>query len=276
MELKSFVIVCILSLSLLLSTSITITTRIYASGTGDLLVNGGFEDGLNGWIQSTPAGSYSYNVVNDGTSHPTAMEYSRWNSHSDGAGTGLWQELDILVSDYSALYITLDVKVISNTLHNSGWWADVKGGGGEWPALVRIIYEDVFGAEWIWEHGFFPDDDNEYYGRTNFEYVVRNQWRHYVSPNLVDMTTTTTGPHNEPLYGPPPYRLKYINVGGTGWDVKGLFDSISLRGDFAVGGTTTSINLEHPSSVWMTAIIGMVSVVFASSLYVKRRKSRKL
>lgn len=252
------------------------TTRTFAGGAGNLLINGGFEDGLNEWTSTIPAGSYSYSVVSDGSSYPHAFSYRRWNSGSDGGTAGLWQNLDLLVSDYSALYVELDVKVVSNTLHNSGWWSNTYGGSGEWPAIVGLTYEDKFGTVWTWVHGFFPDDNNENYGRTNFEYVARNQWRHYLSPNLVDVTTTTTAPHNVPLSSPPPYHLKTIFVGGSGWDYEGLFDSVRLWGDrIIVGGTTASMDPKHPLSAWITTVVGIAALTITTSVLARRKRFRE-
>lgn len=242
-----------LAFFLLLPTLAALTGE--ANGIGNLLVNGGFEDGLNGWSSSTPAGSYSYNVISDGA-YLHALEYSRWNSGSDGGTCGQSQELDVLVSDYDSLYVELDVKVISNSLPNSGWWSDTYGGRGEFPALVSIIYEDENGSTWIWDHAFFPDDDNEYYGRTNFEYVVRNQWNHYVSPSLTEVTTTTTAPHNVPISSPTPHRLKSIFVGGTGWDYTGMIDNVKLWGSpkATVDINPDTLNLKSRGK-WITAYI---------------------
>ena len=210
-------------------TSIRLGKEVIHSG--DLVTNGGFEDGLYGWSSGgSGTGYWSYVVVNDGTEHPDALEYKRWASGADGGSAGVWQDLDILVSDYDSLYLELDVKVISNALQNSGWWSYQYGGYGEFPVAVFIRYEDSEGNTWNWNHNFFPSDNDEYYGRTNFSYVDRNVWYHYVSPNLADVTTTLTGPHNQPIPSPTPYRITCISVGGTGWDFNGRIDNVNLWG----------------------------------------------
>jgi len=210
-------------------TSIRLEKEVIHSG--NLVTNGGFEDGLYGWTTGGGGtGYYSQVVVNDGTEHPDALEYKRWASGADGGSAGAWQDLDILVSDYDSLYLELDVEVISNALQNSGWWSYQRGGYGEFPVAVFIRYEDSDGNIWTWNYNFFPSDDNEYYGRTNFSYVDRNVWYHYVSPNLADVTTTLTGPYNQPISSPTPYRITGISVGGTGWDFHGRIDNVNLWG----------------------------------------------
>lgn len=198
---------------------------------GNLLTNGGFEDGLNGWTPTASGiGSHSTAVVYNGTEHPDALEYKRWNSGSDGGSAGAYQYVDILVSDYNSLYVELDVKVISNSLTDSGWWSDRYGGFGEFPAKIYVSYEDADGNPWLWDHNFHPSDNNERWKRTNFNYVTRNQWFHYVSPNLVEVTTTKTEPHNVPIPSPTPYRITRIWIGGTGWNFHGRMDNINLWG----------------------------------------------
>lgn len=210
-------------------TSIKLGKEVIHSG--NLVTNGGFEDGLNGWTTGSGGpGYYSHVVVDDGTEHPDALEYKRWGSGANGASVGAWQDLDILVSDYDSLYLELDVEVISNSLQDSGWWSYQYGGYGEFPVAVFVRYEDSDGSIWNWNYNFFPSDDNEYFGRTNFGYVDRSVWYHYVSPNLADVTTTLTGPHNQPISSPTPYRITSISVGGTGWDFNGRIDNVNLWG----------------------------------------------
>lgn len=197
---------------------------------GNLLVNGGFEDGLTGWRNAfSGRGSHSATVVPNGT-RLDVLEYHRWNSGADGGTCAVVQDLDILVSDYTELYVECDAKVISNSLHDSGWWSYERGGYGEWPAKVTIIYEDATGTVWNWIHAFFPSDNNERWGRTEFEYVTRNTWVHYKSPNLINVNTTLTLPYNEPVASPPPHRIIGIAVGGNGWDFKGRIDNVNLWG----------------------------------------------
>jgi hypothetical protein len=210
-------------------TSIRLGKEVIHSG--NLVTNGGFEDGLYGWTTSGGGtGYYSHVVVDDGTEHPDTLEYTRWASGADGGSAGAGQDLDILVSDYDSLYLELDVEVISNALQSSGWWSYQRGGYGEFPVAVFIRYEDSDGNIWNWNYNFFPSDNNEYYGRTNFSYVDRNVWYHYVSPNLADVTTTLTGPYNQPIPSPTPYRITGISVGGTGWDFNGRVDNVNLWG----------------------------------------------
>jgi hypothetical protein len=96
------------------------------------------------------------------------------------------------------------------------------------PGRVVIEYQDELGGNWAWDHNFLPSDNNERFGRTNFDYVTRNEWYHYVSPNLLNVTTTKTGPHNAPIDSPTPYRITRIYVGGAGWDFNGRFDDVQL------------------------------------------------
>ncbi len=63
-------------------------------------------------------------------------DVTRWNSGADGGREGIYQNLSINVSEYKSLYLEADIKVISNTLGDSGWWSDVYGKDGEFPVHI--------------------------------------------------------------------------------------------------------------------------------------------
>ncbi len=195
----------------------------------NLITNGNFSDGLNNWTEGDYGRNRQVEVVYDDTINSSVLEFKRWNSGADGGREGINQNLSINVSEYKSLYLEADIKVISNTLGDSGWWSDVYGGDGEFPAHIYLHYRDENGTDWVWTHGFLPIKDN--WNRRNYDVVNRSEWYHYVSPNLVNVTTTTTKPHNVPVYSPPPKTITGIFLGGKGWDFRGRIDNAKLYGE---------------------------------------------
>jgi len=115
--------------------------KIYGIPTENHVANGDFEDGLTDWTESYYGSGNRYvQVIYDGTMNSDVLEYKRWNSGGSGGKEGVYQPLNIDVTQYSELYIELDVKVMMYTLSNSGWWSDVYGGAGEWPGEVCLWY----------------------------------------------------------------------------------------------------------------------------------------
>lgn len=205
--------------------------------------NGDFENDLINWECKHYTGGARTGLgrceqVYDPGMNSKVLEYKRSLSYSDGGAAGVYQPLNIPVSGYDSLRLEADVKVISNTLTNSGWWSKVYGGIGEFPAHIMIYYKDRDGNNQVWTHGFLPSDNNEYYGRTNFSYVTRNQWYHYLSPNLLTEITTKTKPGNQPIQTPPMKVITGIFVGGNGWDFKGRYDNVKLYATGAQGRVT--------------------------------------
>ena len=196
----------------------------------NLIINGDFSDGLNNWTErGYGRGNRQVEVVYEEAINSSVLEFKRWNSGADGGMEGVYQKLSINVNEYKSLYLEADIKVISNTLSDSGWWSYVYGGDGEFPVHIFLYYKDENGTDWVWTHGFLPVKD--YWNRRNYDVVTRNEWYHYVSPNLVNVSTTTTKPHNVPIRSPPPKIITGIFLGGKGWDFCGRIDNVKLYGE---------------------------------------------
>lgn len=198
----------------------------------NLLLNGDFSQNLNYWefcYDCYGIGSWRGEVVYDSTNYPHVFEHERWDSHASGGKVTIYQELNIDVSLYSSIYLELDTKVISNWLGNSGLCSYYYGGDGEYPCMVWIRYKDEYDKTWYWSHGFLPCID--YWGRADYDIVVKNEWYHYQSPNLLGISTTWTDPYNQPIFSPPPKKITGIFLGGKGWDWIGRFANVKLLGE---------------------------------------------
>ncbi|MFQ6055736.1 MAG: NosD domain-containing protein, partial [Methanosarcinales archaeon] len=204
------------------------STSKMVSVKANLIKNGDFSDGLNNWTErGYGRGNRQVKVVYDDAINSSVLEFKRWNSGADGGMVGVYQNLSINVNEYKEIYLEADVKVISNTLGDSGWWSYVYGGDGEFPVHLYLYYEDENGTDWVWTHGFLPVKD--YWNRTNYDIVNRSEWYHYISPNLVFLKTTTTKPHNVPIPSPPPKKITGIFLGGKCWDFSGRIDNVKLN-----------------------------------------------
>ncbi|MEM4726699.1 MAG: hypothetical protein QXD04_00385 [Candidatus Bathyarchaeia archaeon] len=245
----------------------------------NLVVNGDFSNGLFGWTPYTwmNVGSWSINTVTDGV-HPEwspTLEYKRWDSGSDGGVVMIYQDLNICVEMFRKLYVEFDVLVLEmpGMLPDSGWYSYQNGGHGEWPALVRITYEDEYGNTWDWVHGFLHQED--FYGRKNYDVVTFGRWYHYRSPNLLNITTTLTEPGNVPVSSPPPKIIKRIYVGGQAWDFNGRFDNIKIIWYPSVGGIIVRDTLEDKlGTPILSVFLPAVLLGSAGAMYAIVRKNK--
>lgn len=131
----------------------------------ELIVNGSFQHGMDGWIdfrQQNPehAGvvplNASIELVPDTTPNGDviALEISR--PSSDRAGVvqaGVRQRIGKTLRVVTSLRLQLDVQIIDQ----------VPAGGGDdlnqFPLIVTMNYIDVDGKERIWSHGYYAIDD---------------------------------------------------------------------------------------------------------------------
>lgn len=119
---------------------------IASSPTGNLLRNGDFSDGFNCWIKTSwkninNPSQFFWNIeAQDGTPAAPCFDYKRTNSGSDGGWIGLFQKLRQHVDGWDSLKVSYNVKIVSNTLNDSGWWWTVYGGWGETPGRIVVHY----------------------------------------------------------------------------------------------------------------------------------------
>ncbi len=209
-----------------LSDEATFALTVTAGG-ADALVNGDFEAGMAPWIPYKPAipGALVLEVVAaDGSQR---FHYRRTGSGSSGGEIEVYQVLDGLdLTPYSEVYLECDVKLVSHTLGDSGYWSDQNGGYGEWPGNIRFEFMDASENTYYWNNGFA--DFADAYGRTNYTRIPLGTWYHYRSPNLKNVTTTLTGPHNTPVPSGTPVQILQVRAGGSGWDFEGYFDNVRL------------------------------------------------
>ena len=125
--------------------SVVVSGVVDGVPTGNLIANGDFGNGFTGWTQTwgkQPGNPSTFSWLidaQDGTPAP-CFEYQRANSWSDGGWCGVYQAIGKDVSGLDSLTVAYDVKIISNSLGDSGWWSAYNNGWGETPARIIVHY----------------------------------------------------------------------------------------------------------------------------------------
>lgn len=72
------------------------------------------------------------------------------------------------------LILRMEVRVDSHSLRGSGWWADRRGGTGEYPAKIRIDYLDDREQKDFWTHGFLTNKNPN--RLLNYTQIKKGEW----------------------------------------------------------------------------------------------------
>jgi hypothetical protein len=184
-----------------------------------MLVNGDFTKPLTvGWTVWTDQGGDGGNV--NGTAERVdegdrwAVRFVRIGSEplpgrGNHAEVGIRQTINEDLSDLaSSLTLQAEIKLINQSLSGGGYLSS------EYPLILRVIYEDVYGSRAEWLHGFYYQN-RESNPTRNGELVPRNVWYPYVSPNLKELN-------------PPPAKIILVDIFGSGWDFESLVSRVRL------------------------------------------------
>jgi hypothetical protein len=183
----------------------------------NLIVNGGFEEDLSpGWQAYNEQGGDGGDVDGEvsladlpGTS-ARAVRFSRTGSEGNHCETVIRQDLNEEISDLAtAIRLYLKVRLLNQSLSGGGYLSS------EYPLMMRLEYEDVYGSAGQWTHGFYyqnRDNNPTMYG----ERIARDVWFDYGSGNLL-----------ETIY-PRPARIKSLLVYASGWDYESMVTDINL------------------------------------------------
>jgi hypothetical protein len=187
------------------------------AGAQNLLVNGGFVEDLSvGWQAYNEQGGDGGDIdgeisileLPDTTSR--GVKFSRFASGGNHCETVIRQDLDEEISDLAtSISLYLKVRLEHQSLSGGGYLSS------EYPLMIRLEYEDVYGSAGQWTHGFYyqnTDNNPTMFG----ERIPRNVWFDYASGNLLDT-----------IY-PRPARLKSLLVYASGWDYESSVTDISL------------------------------------------------
>jgi hypothetical protein len=183
----------------------------------NLLVNGSFEQDLSeGWRVHNEQGGDGgevdgeVSVVELADTNSRAVRFFRAGSGGNHCETVITQDLNEEISDLvTSIGLYLRVRLVNQSLSGGGYLSS------EYPVMVRLEYEDVYGSETHWTHGFYyqnEDGNPTMYG----ERIAHNVWFDYGSGNLL-----------ETIY-PRPARIKSLLIYASGWDYESMVSDVSL------------------------------------------------
>jgi hypothetical protein len=182
----------------------------------ELIYNGDFTRGLEGWTVTERYSSY-WERYGDERALPTidtgifagksAVRFMRY-------GFGGWyqcgritQYLEADVSAAAKLVLSVDVYLQYQQLGAGGYW------GWEYPAWVMVEYLDAQGNRQIFRRAFYYW--RQYVVLDFAEEIPRAVWYHY-SADLLSLT-------------PPPVKILSVSLQCNGWDAETYMTNVSLR-----------------------------------------------
>jgi len=140
-----------------------------------------------------------------------------------GDWTAVWQNLNIDASQYAAMSLSIDTKVIAHNLEAGGWSVPAF----EWPVTLEITYTPQGGGSQIWRYGWYLDPPGDaVLGPANDPgQGLIGTYNDMVVPANVWMTTAFNLFNELPQVG----TITRIRVGGSGWDYEGRADNIIMN-----------------------------------------------
>jgi len=196
----------------------------------ELLKNGDFSRGFKHWERVTAMRSGRvgvFEVAKDKNNRPF-FHYSRLGS-ADGSTVMLRQKVSRKV-DFKHLFVYLHGRVIRHDLDSSGWWSTKHGGQGEYPLMVRIEYLDKYEKKHMWAFGVLTKKNTEPF--ENYWILPARRWgllwvdmlddRGLLKPNRRKRNNSASIPY--------PAVLRYVWVGGKGWEYEGEVRRVGLLG----------------------------------------------
>ncbi|MDI6842909.1 MAG: hypothetical protein QMC94_00705 [Anaerosomatales bacterium] len=183
---------------------------------GNVLVNSGFEQGLEGWEvwDQRPKRSPGENVIETASWQERGGQvlHITRTSLRDGGASGVIQRPGIDVNTATSV----KVSYVAYVNYEEG--GNVGGGDPRWfpegAAQVRVYYTAADGSKQEWYHGICIAP-MENYDREHFTVIKDNVWTPYESPNLMELT-------------PPPARIDEIRFYGFGWGFDAMMDDCFL------------------------------------------------
>jgi len=181
----------------------------------ELLVNGDFSQGFEGWqLADTAISGAEGRITLTRSGGRTVVRFARRGSEGGHGESVIGQVVGKDVTDFLRLRLAVDVKVIYQSLPGGGVM------GSEHPIAVRIRYRT--GSEQvdrIWYHGFYYlVDDNSPVGPA--DRIPQSDWQHFEF-DLYD-------PEIMPLR---PSEILTFEVLASGHDYESLVGEVSLVGE---------------------------------------------
>jgi hypothetical protein len=183
----------------------------------NLLVNGDFQQDLAiGWQSYNEQGGDGGDIDGEvsvvelpGTTS-RAVRFFRTGSEGNHCETVIRQDLNEEISDLAtSISLYLKVRLVNQSLSGGGYLSS------EYPLMIRLQYQDVYGSEGFWTHGFYYQNEGNnptMYGQQ----ISHDVWFDYGSGNIL-----------ETIY-PRPARLKSLLIYASGWDYESMATDASV------------------------------------------------
>ena len=180
----------------------------------DLVLNGDFRQQDVGWTKKidVEAGRrddiYGQTLFLPEPEGPAVRFVRRGSKNSHGENI-LYQAINRDVSDFVSLKLSVDFRIIYQTLSGGGYL------GSEYPLLVQVTYRDEAGNQHTWAHGFYYQNDSGY-PTTYGEQMPVDVWI----------------PYEKDLFAldgyPKPRRILSVEVIASGWDYESMIKAVSI------------------------------------------------
>jgi len=180
----------------------------------NFISNGDFREPLEkGWVSyderdDADEASGRVEIITSGARQ--AVLFQRLGGNIRHAETGIIQTIDRDIRDYGVLQLRLSVMLLYQSL---------SGGGvlhSEYPIMVRLDYQDLYGNANHWVQGFYYENPANYVIMNGLE-IPRNVWYSYESGNLMEM-----------LGDVKPAHLTSIRIYASGHDYQSMITEVEL------------------------------------------------
>lgn len=178
------------------------------------IVNGDFREPLEkGWVSyddrdDPNEASGRVEIITSGARQ--AVLFQRLGGNIYRGDTGIIQTIDRDIRDYGVLQLRLSVMLLFQSL---------SGGGvlhSEYPIMVRLDYQDLYGNANHWVQGFYYQNPDNYLIINGLE-IPRNVWYSYESGNLIEILGDV-----KPAY------LTSIRIYASGHDYQSMVTEVEL------------------------------------------------
>lgn len=162
---------------------------------------------------NTSPGKVQFSEGEDGR---LVTQFIRMGEEKLHTEVGIAQSMEKSVNVYDDLRIQIDVKILFQSLPGAGSL------NSEFPLRVEISYQDVYGKELTWGHGFYyrePEAGELYPPVVNGTRVRQGQWFTYVSPNLIEILDAQ---------GTRPAHVSGIRIYASGHNYQSMISEVYL------------------------------------------------
>ena len=182
-------------------------------GARNLLDNGDFSRGLEGWTATAdaedPVMGSTATGVDEGRS---VVVFQRIGGVKHGENR-IFQAINRDTTDFDLLKFRFDFKINAQSLSGGGWQ------GSEYPVKVRLKYRDIYDSETLLVRGFYIQNDAGN-STVSGQAVPKAQWQTFELDLL-----------NPAQVSPRPAALLSVEVSASGWDFSSRITNAALMAE---------------------------------------------